>query len=493
LEDCADLNGILLAPDASKTTRPAYRLMKMKISNHFLVVAAVLSLTGCGRNITSKHVAGGVASTPSPTASAVTFDPLTLALVPQDGNDHTDQEIRRYQEKVRKGQNREASLERLGWLFVTKARTSFDPGFYKQAAVCGDVLESDSPGCPESLLLRGYVFENLHWFKEAEPLARELVSKRGQSFDFGLLGDSLMEQGRLDEAVGAYQHMVDLRPDLQSYARVSYIRWLKGQTEGAIQMMQAAVDASSQNDPDSAAWTRTRLALLQFQSGRSNEARQSLDAALLIRPNYPPALLLRGRMLLAGEKAGEAVAPLEAATKANPLPEYQWALAEGLRATGREPEASNVEARLKVSGVVNDPRTFALYLATRGEDNTNAVRLAEAEMQQREDVFTQDALAWALAAAGHADEARPHMKLALAEGTEDGRLFFHAAVIAHRAGQDDESQKWFNRATSFVQMLLPSERKQFLELAKVFPQVTKQLGQSTLTNNLTAANLETVK
>jgi len=414
-------------------------------------------------------------------------------MMPQDGDSHTDQEIRRYQEKVSKGENRQASLERLGWLFATKARISFDPGYYKQAAACGDVLESDSPGCPESLLLRGYVFENLHRFKDAEPLARTLVSKRGQSFDYGLLGDSLMEQGRLDEAVDAYQHMVDLRPDLQSYSRVSYIRWLKGETQGAIQMMEAAMDASSQNDPDSAAWVATRLALLQFQSGEKDEARQAVAAALLLRPNYPPALLLRGRMLLAEDQADEAVAALETAAKANPLPEYQWTLAEGLRAAGREPEAAAVEARLRVTGAANDPRTFALYLATRGEDTATAVRLAETEMQQRQDIFTQDALAWALTAAGHAGEALPHSKLALAEGTEDGRLFFHAAVIAHRAGQDDQSQKWVNRAAGCVQTLLPSERKQFLELTKIFPPATKPGSQSPLTNDLTASNLESVK
>jgi tetratricopeptide (TPR) repeat protein len=302
-----------------------------------------------------------------------------------------------------------------------------------------------------------------------------------------------MEQGRLDEAVGAYQHMVDLRPDLQSYARISYIRWLKGQTEGAIQMMEAAVDASSQNDPDSAAWVSTRLALLEYQSGRQEEAHHAIEGALLIRPNYPPALLLSGRMLLAEDKAGEAVAALQAAAKANPLPEYQWVLAEGLRAADRESEAAAVEARLRVTGAVNDPRTFALYLATRGEDTATAVRLAEAEMQQRQDFFTQDALAWALTAAGRVQEALPHMRLALAGGTEDGRLFFHAAVIAHGAGQDGEYQKWFNRTASCVQTLLPSERKQFLELAKEFPPAAKPGGQTPPANDLTAANLDSSK
>ena len=69
------------------------------------------------------------------------------------------------------------------------------------------------------MLLRGHVLQNLHRFKEAEPLARELVARRGSPFDHGLLGDLLMEQGKLDAAIQSYQAMVDLKPDPQAYAR----------------------------------------------------------------------------------------------------------------------------------------------------------------------------------------------------------------------------------------------------------------------------------
>ncbi len=64
-----------------------------------------------------------------------------------------------------------------------------------------------------------------------------------------------------------------------------------------------------------------------------------------------------------------------------------------------------MEARLQASGRVNDPRTFLLFLATRGKDTARAVDLAEAELEQRQDVFTQDALAWALTADGRVAEA----------------------------------------------------------------------------------------
>ena len=34
--------------------------------------------------------------------------------------------------------------------------------------------------------------------------------------------------------------MVDLRPDLQSYSRVAYMRWLKGDLDGAIEVARLA-------------------------------------------------------------------------------------------------------------------------------------------------------------------------------------------------------------------------------------------------------------
>ena len=53
----------------------------------------------------------------------------------------------------------------------------------------------------------------------------------GDAFDYGLLGDALLEQGRLDEAINFYQKMVDMRPGLQAYSRIAYVRWLTGESQ----------------------------------------------------------------------------------------------------------------------------------------------------------------------------------------------------------------------------------------------------------------------
>ena len=189
---------------------------------------------------------------------------------------------------------------------------------------------------------------------------------------------------------------------------------------------------------------------------------RATEAALAFQGNYAPALLAQGRILLAREQAPEAAEALSRAAALNPLPEYEWVLAEALHQAGRPGESERIEAQLKARGAVDDPRTFALYLATRRDQPQTALRLAREELKQRADPLTFDALAWSLRAAGQPDEARAAMTQALAEGTADARLYFHAAVIAAEAGETEEAARWADKAFGARWMLLPSERQQLL-------------------------------
>jgi len=399
-------------------------------------------------------------------SSVLAFDgALALVLAPQTGDSHTDKEISQLQQRIREGRNVQLWLERLGWAFVAKARESFDPGFYKLAEQCARLIEMRTPQSPEAMLLRAHVLQNLHRFKESETLARRLVQQRGLSFEYALLGDALMEQGKLSDAVEAYQRMMNLKPDLRAYARAAHMRWLKGDLAGAIEAMQLAVSAASPGDAESAAWVNTRLAFYELQAGHVDEAEQRCAFALSIQKDYAPTLLLKGKMLLAQSRFREAADALQDAAKLNPVPEYQWTLAEALRGDGCEDEASGIEARLRKHGASSDPRTMALFLATRNESPSTALRLARTELGSRSDVFTHDALAWSLAAAGNLAEAQKEMQRALAEGTEDARLFFHAGVIASQSGHTADAERWLHKASELSQLLLPSERDELQNAA----------------------------
>jgi tetratricopeptide (TPR) repeat protein len=195
--------------------------------------------------------------------------------------------------------------------------------------------------------------------------------------------------------------------------------------------------------------------MYQLQRGRLTDAERHVAASLQFVPDYAAALLVRGRILLAQNKTADAIGALEKAARENPLPEYNWTLADAFRSLNRIDDAVSIERRILADS--QDPRTLALYLSTRREDVGRAVDLAREELKKRGDVFTLDALAWALARAGHVDEASALMARALAEGTEDGRLYLHAAAIAAAAGRSEDAARWARKARTFRFTLLPSE------------------------------------
>lgn len=394
---------------------------------------------------------------PQPSVQASAPDACTVALAAEQRQDAPAAEIARVQGEARNGSRAKGALERLGYLYVSRARVNNDPGDYKRAEATADCLQTSFPGDAAALLLRGHVLHQLHRFKEAEQIARQLVAKRTAVLDLGLLGDTLMEQGRLAEAADAYQRMIDLKPFYQSYTRAAHMRWMKGDLDGALRAMRQAVSSASPRDPESSAWALTRVALYELQAKRLDAALEAADSALRYEADYAAALLAKGRILLARGSKADALDVLTRAARLNPLPEYQWILADTLRASGREADADQVERELVVRGTTNDPRTVALYLATRGVEGSTALSLADTELQARADVFTLDARAWALAASGRVPDAVQAITPALAEGTSDARLFLHAGVIHAAAGHRREAARWLTRAAALRPMLLPSE------------------------------------
>ncbi|HJY29240.1 MAG TPA: hypothetical protein VJ306_14535, partial [Pyrinomonadaceae bacterium] len=175
------------------------------------------------------------------TATLTPPESCRLVLAPLRVDKPIDQEIAQQQALILNGAS--SGLERLGWAFIKKARMSFDAGFYKLAEQCAACMEARGANGPDALLLRAHALQSLHHFAEAERTARELIRQRERPFDYGVLGDVLIDQGKVREGAAAYQKMVDLRPDLQSYARAAHVRWLTGDLAGAMELMKLATSA----------------------------------------------------------------------------------------------------------------------------------------------------------------------------------------------------------------------------------------------------------
>lgn len=368
----------------------------------------------------------------------------SVALVPHVGSNARDREISRIQKRLQTEESTKDYLDRLGWAYIAKARFDYDPSFYNLAQATAGCISKIAPDAPSALLLKTHVYNNQNKFKKAEKVGRVLTSKRGAWFDYAVYGDALLEQGKLDQAIAAYQKMMNLRPGPQAYLRVAHVRWLTGDLTGAIELLRMAVPAVSRKDTESAAWVNVRLAFYLNQAGQIGESKSLLEKALVLKKDYPPALLELGRIYLAENRIEEAVLSLRKAVDGNPLPEYQWAFIEALQAGSHSSELDRQQVALRTRGPATDLRTFTLYMATTGQGDSTLMDLAEREINKRGDVLTLDTMAWVLYTQGEFKKAFEFTKKAMVHGTRDARLFFHWGTIAAANQKYEEAQRWLN-------------------------------------------------
>jgi tetratricopeptide (TPR) repeat protein len=223
--------------------------------------------------------------------------------------------------------------------------------------------------------------------------------------------DSLVELGRYDDATTAAAELVALRVDLASLARISYLRELHGNIDGAVAAMRQAA-ASPALAPENTAYVETLLGNLLVYAGHSDEAAAAYDRALATVPNHAAAIAGLGRLAVGRGDLAEAIRRFQQAAAILPLPEYVISLGEAQEANGDEVEAAKsydparAETRLFVAAGVDVDLELALFEADHG-DAAKALQLAQAAYQTRRTVRTADALAWAYHRSGRsADAAR---------------------------------------------------------------------------------------
>src|SRR6266849_1865942 len=177
----------------------------------------------------------------------------------------------------------------LAGAYIQKMRETTDFGYIDRASrIVSSVLSAD-PENYEAKRLRSEIGLERHQFAEVAEFSRQMTSAApDDAWNWGTLGDALMELGRYDGAAAAYQKMVSLRPSQSSYNRASYYRWVMGDAEGAIAMMQRAIAAGS-SAPENTAWCLVDLGNLYFKTGRLADAEDAYRSALRTFEGYYPA------------------------------------------------------------------------------------------------------------------------------------------------------------------------------------------------------------
>lgn len=390
--------------------------------------------------LTSVTIAGCQAGpkTEENRSSLTTDESREICLSDPHGGLPIDEALREQQNRARQLANKPDEWILVGKGWVAKARRSADPGFYVNVEACASAALHVEPASVAALELRGLALMNDHRFAEARDTARTILARGVKdSIALGTLSDALLELGAFDESAAATQDMVDLRPDMSSYSRASYVRWLQGDRANAKLFLRYALNGRDARDPEPAAWTLVQAGTLYWNEGDYEGADAVFAEALKFLPDYPPALVGRGRVALSRRQPAAAVAFLERAFRINPLVETAWLLGDAREMIGGPGAGSREYERAVEEGRRTDRLTLALFYATKDREPDEALRLIETERATRGGVYVDDAYAWALFRAGKIHEARKASDRALRLGTPDARLLYHAGAIRLAAGDKD--------------------------------------------------------
>jgi pentatricopeptide repeat protein len=355
----------------------------------------------------------------------------------------TDASLRRLQADVRRGAPREAELAAA---YIQKARESGDPSFYSRADGVLRRALARGPADPAELTEAAALAAGRHDFRAAERLARRARSLAPDAIGaFPVLVDALVELGRYGEAERVLQQMVDLKPNLPAYARVSYFRELTGDLDGAAEALELAIAAGGPV-PENVAYVQSLLGSLELNRGRLAASRRAFSAALMAVPGYAPAEAGRARLAARTGDLRGAIARWRRIVARLPLPEYVIALGETELAAADEATSSGRASRLRAAGRrdlalvraqerllaaagVDTDVELAIFEADHGSA-ARAVALARAAWTQAPSVRSADSLGWALTRAGRPEAGLRWARRALKLGSLDPTFRYHAGIAA---------------------------------------------------------------
>ena len=333
------------------------------------------------------------------------------------------------------------SFADLGLAYVQQARVTADPSYYPKAE---EVLQ-------RSLALNGAANFDAMTGMAALAAARHDFSgalawgERAKAVNpysanvHAVIGDALVELGRYQQAFAEFGRMIDLRPDLSTYARVSYAWELQGNLPNAERAMRLALESAGTSSDS--AWASYQLGELEWNQGNVARAEGYYRRALAADPTYLPPHAGLGKVAQARGHTSGAIRQYSRLVVRYPLPEYVIALGDLYTVAGKPDLAArqyalvHAEERLLQANGVNVDLEIALFDADHRVDVADGLARARAEWGRRESIHVGDALGWTLYASGRFDEALRYANRALELGTRSALFHFHRAMIERALGR----------------------------------------------------------
>ena len=319
---------------------------------------------------------------------------------------------------------------------LRQARAATDGRAANRAGEVLGALLKENPGQYDALRLLGAVHLSRHHFREALEIGRQARDLRpDDAWNYGVMGDALIELGEYDQAFEAFNTMVSMRPSADAYARVSYARELQGDLPGALKIMGLAEDATTAHDLEAKAWYAAHTGELYLRMGKLADAEREFRRSAFLFPEYPHAMAGLGKLKEARGDHDGALEIFLAQLKRTPTLDLAARTGDIYAGRGSRAEAEHyyqLAEDLAGPAAAQTEANLALFLAERDRKLPEAMQIAEAVAATRRDIFTEDAMAWALYKSGRINEAYAASQRALRTGTGDERILEHAEAIRLR-------------------------------------------------------------
>jgi len=362
-----------------------------------------------------------------------------------------DERIRSLQAAIRDGTSSAEPYAALGDAYLQKARETADPAQYARADSALRAALQRDPRDAGALTAMGALANARHDFRAALRYGEQArAAAPGVVKPYGVIVDAQVELGRYDAAERTLQRMVDLKPNLASYARVSYFRELHGDLPGAIEAMRMAASAGG-DARENLAYVQTLLGNLELARGNAAGAERAYRLALSRYSGYVPAQAGLARVSASRDELDAAIRRYRKVVTLLPMPEYVVGLADAELAAGRTAAAREDLALVEVqqrllrrSGVTVDAE-MAIVEADHGRP-ARAVGLARRGYTAAPSVRSADALGWALTRAGRPAEGLAYAQRALRLGSRDATWLYHAGIAAREAGKPAAARRYLARA-----------------------------------------------
>jgi tetratricopeptide (TPR) repeat protein len=199
---------------------------------------------------------------------------------------------------------------------------------------------------------------------------------------------------------------------------------------------------------------------LLLRQGQLREAEAELEAGLAKAPDDHHLLDTLARAAAARGRWSEAIDYGEQAIARTVDPATLGLLHQVYTASGDSAKAEEYYRAMSIS-VLGEPDTFhrlwGLMLLDRGREVPTVLVRAAREIEVRRDVYGWDLLAWALYRSGRPSEARAKMQHALALGTRDASIFYHAGMIEAALGRHGHARRYLETALAINPHWHPSQ------------------------------------